>query len=171
VPLRATLSDGFEAFEVTVTLPLALPAVCGAKVTLNEVLCPGVRVTGVVIPEMLKPVPEAFTCEMVTLSPPVFCTVSVWLRVWSTVTLVNVRLVGFAVNVPAVTAVPLSPTPSDGFEAFEVTATLPLALPADAGAKVTLNEVLCPGVRVTGVVIPEMLKPVPEAFTCEMLTF
>ncbi len=79
VPLSATLSDGFEALEVIVTLPLELPADVGAKVTLNEVLCPGVKVTGVVIPETLNPVPVAFTCEMVALTPPVFFTVSVWL--------------------------------------------------------------------------------------------
>lgn len=86
-------------------------------------------------------------------------------------TLVNVRLVGFAVKVPAVTAVPLSVTLSDEFEALEVTVTLPLALPAEVGAKITLNEVLWPGVNVIGVVIPETLKPVPEAFTWEMVTF
>ena len=61
------------------TLPLALPAEVGAKVTLNEVLWPGVNVTGVLMPEMLKPVPATVTCEIVALSPPVFFTVSVWL--------------------------------------------------------------------------------------------
>jgi hypothetical protein len=48
-----------------------------------------------------------------------------------------------------------------GFEAFEAIATLPLALPADCGAKVTLKDALCPGASVTGVLNPEMLKPVP----------
>ena len=46
-----------EALEVIETLPLKLPADCGAKVTLKDVLCPGVKVTGVLNPEILKPVP------------------------------------------------------------------------------------------------------------------
>ena len=51
------LRTGLEAFEVTVTLPLKLPADCGANVTLKDALCPGVKVTGVLNPEILKPVP------------------------------------------------------------------------------------------------------------------
>jgi len=60
------------------TLPLKLPVDGGVKVTLNEVLCPGVNVSGVLIPDMLNPVPLAAEPEIVTLVPPVFCTVSVW---------------------------------------------------------------------------------------------
>jgi hypothetical protein len=48
------------------------------------VLCPGVRVTGGVIPEMLYPAPAAATAEIVALVPPVFVTVSVWLEFWPT---------------------------------------------------------------------------------------
>jgi hypothetical protein len=40
-----------------------------------------------------------------------------------------------------------------------------MKLPADCGAKVTLNDVLCPGVSVTGVVIPDTLSPAPLAPT------
>ena len=95
---------------------------------MNEVmLCPGVNVTGVVIPETLKPVPEAFTCEMVAFTATRVCTVSkVRLKVCPIVTFVNVRLVGLAAKVAAETEVPLSAMVSDGFEAFEVTVTLPL---------------------------------------------
>ena len=53
------LSDGFEASEASATLPLKLPADCGLKITLKDALCPGAKVTGVAIPEMLKPVPAA----------------------------------------------------------------------------------------------------------------
>ena len=52
---------GFEAFEVIETMPLKLPADCGAKLTLKDALCPGVNVTGIVIPETLNPVPLAAT--------------------------------------------------------------------------------------------------------------
>jgi len=44
---------------------------------MNVVLCPGVNVTGGVIPEMLNPVPDSATAEIVALVPPVFLIVSV----------------------------------------------------------------------------------------------
>jgi hypothetical protein len=54
-----------------------LPAEGGAKITLKDALCPGVKVTGVVIPEMPKPVPVTVAREIIALTPPVFFTVSV----------------------------------------------------------------------------------------------
>ncbi len=48
-----------------------------------------------------------------------------------------------------------------GFEALDVTATLPLALPAEVGVKETEKVALWPDVSVTGVVIPLKLNPVP----------
>ena len=58
-PVKPMLRAGFEAFESIVTLPGKLPADCGAKVTVKDALCPGIKVSGVDIPEMLKPVPAA----------------------------------------------------------------------------------------------------------------
>jgi hypothetical protein len=48
-----------------------------------------------------------------------------------------------------------------GLDAVEVMVTLPLALAADVGANLTLKVVLWPAVRVSGVVMPLRLKPVP----------
>ena len=47
----------FEAFEMMLILPLAPVAAAGVNVTLKVVLCPAVRVNGVVIPLMLNPPP------------------------------------------------------------------------------------------------------------------
>jgi len=88
VPVNGIDKLGFEAFEVTVTVPLNVPADVGANFTVNEALCPGVNVTGGVIPERLKPVPDAATAEIVVLVPPVLVTVSVWLEFCPTVMLV-----------------------------------------------------------------------------------
>jgi hypothetical protein len=77
VPVSGIVKLGFEAFEVTVTVPVNVPADVGAKITVNVVLCPGVSVTGGEIPETLYPVPAAATAEIVALVPPVFVTVSV----------------------------------------------------------------------------------------------
>jgi hypothetical protein len=77
VPLKGIDKLGFEAFEVTIAVPLNVPTEVGANVTVKVVLCPGVNVTGGVMPEMLYPVPAAATAEIVALVPPVFVTVSV----------------------------------------------------------------------------------------------
>ena len=77
VPVSGIDKLGFEAFDVTVTVPVNVPADVGANLTVNDVLCPGVRVTGGVMPEMLNPVPAAVAAEIVALVPPVFVTVSV----------------------------------------------------------------------------------------------
>ena len=76
VPDSGIVSVGLEAFEVMVTLPLALVADCGANVTVKFALCPAVSVSGAVIPLKLNPVPLIPTCEIETLEPPVLVTVS-----------------------------------------------------------------------------------------------
>jgi len=78
-----------------------------------------------------------------------------------TVTLPKLRVVGFEPTAPGVTAVPDNGMVRVGFEALEVTARLPLALPADCGANVTEKVALWPAVSVVGVVIPLRLNPVP----------
>ena len=88
MPLRGIDKLGFDAFDVTVTAPGNVPVDVGAKVTVNVVLCPAVNVTGGVIPEMLNPVPDAATAEIVALVPPVLVRVSVWLELCPTVMLV-----------------------------------------------------------------------------------
>lgn len=57
MPDKGIVRVGFDALDVTVRLPLALPADDGANDTLNVVLCPAVSVTGVVIPVKLNPDP------------------------------------------------------------------------------------------------------------------
>jgi hypothetical protein len=81
----------------------------------------------------------------------------------------NVKLVGVAVRVAGVTAVPLSAATKLGFDAFEVIDILPLKLPADEGVSVTLNDALCPGVSVKGVVMPDKLNPVPLTAAAEIV--
>src|ERR1700746_3749908 len=62
---------------------------------------------------------------------------------------------GVALSVPdAADPVPASEMISVGLDPFDVTVTLPLALPPDAGAKVTVKVALCPAVSVAGVEIP-----------------
>jgi hypothetical protein len=59
------------------TLPVTLPAEVGANFAANDALCPAPSVKGVVIPLMLKPVPDAVACEIVRLAVPEFVSVIV----------------------------------------------------------------------------------------------
>lgn len=57
VPETGIVRVGFDAVELTVTVPLTLPAACGANETLKFALCPPASVSGVLIPAKLKPLP------------------------------------------------------------------------------------------------------------------
>lgn len=99
-PLNEMVRLGFEAFELTVTLPLKLPEDCGAKVTLKGTVCPAVKVTGVLSPEMLKPAPLTVTWVIVRSDAPELLSASDWLWLVPVCTLPNPMLVGAALNVP-----------------------------------------------------------------------
>lgn len=170
VPVRGMVKVGLEPFEVTVTLPLALPADSGAKVTLKVALCPAVSAAGVEIPLTVNPVPLLPTCEMVTVDPPVFVTVSDNACLLPTVTVPKLRLVGFAPTAPSATPVPDIGRDSGELGASEVIVTLPLALPAVGGENVAVNVVLCEALSARGVVMPVSPNPLPLTETCEMFT-
>ena len=165
VPDRAIVSVGLEAFELTVTVPVAAAAVVGANVTLKLALWPAAKVTGAVIPLRVNPVPVMLTWDIVTLDPPVLVTVSERDLLVPTVTLPKARLVGFDARVPAVTPVPDRAIVSVGLEAFEVIVILPLALAAVVGANATVKVALWPAVKVTGAAIPLRVNPVPVMLT------
>ncbi len=61
VPDRGIVRLGFEALDVIVRLPLALPAADGANDTVKVALCPALNVTGAVIPLKLNPAPLTAT--------------------------------------------------------------------------------------------------------------
>jgi hypothetical protein len=109
VPERGMFNVGFDAVEVSVTVPETAPAAVGANETLNVAVCPAVSVTGAVMPVRLNPEPLLIaTWEMVTLDPPVFVTVSERVCLLPTVTVPKLRLVGLEVSAPAAAPVPES---------------------------------------------------------------
>jgi len=99
----------------------------------------------------------------VTLDPPEFVNVADRGCVPPTVTVPKPRLVGFAARAPAVTAVPDNGMVKLGFEAFEVTVTLPVTDPDIVGANLTVKVLLCPALKVKGAVIPLRVKSEPLA--------
>ena len=87
-----------------------------------------------------------------------------------TVTLPKLRLVGLADSAPAATPVPESGIVRVGFDAFELIVTVPLAPPAEVGVNVTLKVVLAPAARLTGVVMPLRVNPLPLTVAEEIVT-
>jgi len=155
VPDNDTVRVGFEALDEIVTVPLAAPVVVGANFTVNVVLCPAFTVSGVLMPLSVNPIPLIVADEIVTFDPPVLVTVAD--RDWfdPTVTFPKLRVVGFELRVPGVVLpVPDSATVRVGFEALEEIVTVPLAVPDVVGANLTVNVVLWPAFKVSGVVIP-----------------
>ena len=71
-PDNGMVSVEFEASEVTVTVPLALPVEPGANWTVKVVLWPAPRVKEELMPLRVNPAPLMVTFETETLVPPVF---------------------------------------------------------------------------------------------------
>jgi hypothetical protein len=170
VPESGIVKVEFEAVDVRVREPLALPAAEGSNATLKVAPWPEDKLTGAVIPLKVKPVPLTATCEIVMLELPVLVTVSDSDLVWPSVSLPKDKLDGLGLNAPVVSPVPLSAIVSDEFEAFDVIVTVPLAAPLVWGAKVIVKVVLCDGLTVTGALIPLSWKPDPVIAACVMLT-
>jgi hypothetical protein len=74
-PTRSTVSVGFDALLVIVTVPAALPVAVGANFAVNVVVWPAFSVIGL-RPLMLKPVPVAAACEIAIALAPEFVSVT-----------------------------------------------------------------------------------------------
>ncbi len=130
------------ALLTTVTLPVKLPAVAGAQITLKVVLCPAVKVSGGVRPLELKLAPEAVIWEILTLELPVLVRVTVCVPLLPTVTFPKLKEAGLAESCRiGATPVPLSATASGEPGALLTRERLPVALLATVGVKLTVNVV------------------------------
>jgi hypothetical protein len=143
VPESGMVKLEFDAFDVTVMLPVAAPASVGSNETLKAALCPAARVKGVLMPLKLKPDwPEIPTCEIVRLDPPVLVTVSDRVCFTPIGTVPKLTLAGLEVSGPGAAPVAESEMFKVEFDAFEVTAMFPVTAPAADGANETLKVVL-----------------------------
>lgn len=155
VPVSATVSGEAGALLVMVRLPLALPVDVGANCTLKLFDCPAFSDSGRVNPLVLNPLPVTLTCETVNVAVPVLLSWMVWETVVPTGTLPKGKLEGVMLNAAC------TPVPVTGMTAFAPcvfeTVTFPLTLSLAVGLKLTVIDVVCEGVKVTGVVMPETL--------------
>ena len=104
---------------------------------------------------MLKSFALTLTCEIVTLEFPVFEIVMPLELELPAFTFVKLRLAGLADSVTdAAVPAPLKGKTFGEFGALLTRLTVPARLPADVGAKSTLNVVLLPAPIITGVARP-----------------
>ena len=83
---------------VIVAVPVTVPALWGAKVTVTVRLEPAVIVSGKVRGVIEKPAPDRVTAETIKSAVPVLETVTAWLVLVPTVTLPKLRLLGDALT-------------------------------------------------------------------------
>jgi hypothetical protein len=69
-------SGEFVALLATDTLPVVFPALDGAKVVVNDAVCPGAMMSPEEMPVALNPAPEMVTLEIVTGEFPAFVSVT-----------------------------------------------------------------------------------------------
>jgi len=137
VPVRVSVVGEFWALLEKLSVALAAPVLCGLNVTVNGTLWPAGIVAGKVRPLRLNAelfVPADVT---VTLAPDAVKLPDA-VPLVPTTTLPSASVLGETASCPGVDVpVPESEMLNDGFEAFDVTTTLPLAPFADVGVKMT----------------------------------
>lgn len=170
VPVRAAADGELEALLTNEALVEAAPLDCGVNITVKLTLWPADKVNGNVRPLIENSELPTSTEDTTTLAP-VTLKVPVCDPLVPTVTSPILTVDGLTFSCPeeAPIAEPLKAMLRMGFEASDAMAMVPLTLPVDCGANMTAKEVVCPGERVRGVLIPDTLNPEPLAVTCEMV--
>ena len=134
VPVTATTAREPCVVE-TVMLPERVSCAWGLKVIVMVCVCPGVSVTGRVIPLVVVSVPLTVTCEIVTFELPELVSVTFLESELPALMLPKLRIVGLAVSVVvAARPVPLKLIVEGEPAALLVTVTAPVRLPAVVGA-------------------------------------
>lgn len=143
VPLRAAVTVGLWALvALKVKVALTEAATAGLNVTVNGTLWPAAIVVGIDKPPTVNTELFVLAPVIVTLAP-VALSVPEADPLLPTTTLPRDSDAGDTESVPvAAMPVPVSATVNEGFDAFDVIVTLPLAPVADAGVNVTLKVAL-----------------------------
>jgi hypothetical protein len=171
LPLRAIWVGEFAALLLTSRLPVTDPVAVGAKFTLNVVLCPAAKVSGV-NPLIVKPAPVMLSVEILMFVLPVLLNVTVRLLAVPTVTFPKLKLVVLAATwLVAAPPAPLRATVVGEVGALLMIVRLPVAVLVVVGAKLTVNAAEVPGATVSGNWSPLNLNPLPEIVACETLRF
>ena len=153
------------------TLPLALPAVVGLKVTFSVAVWLGTSTVPEFTPVALNPVPLGVTLAIVTFEFPLLVNVTPRLLLLPSCTLPKLKLVGLTPN----NCVEPSPAPVNEIASGELGPLFDegdgsVNASPDVGENATLKVVLPPAPIAAGTARPLMLNPVPDAFAWEIVT-
>lgn len=142
MPVKLIVTLGSEALLVaeTVTLPVTLPLAVGANCTVKVVLPPAGKESGVAMPLTLNPDPLEVTLVIVSVTFPVFVSVTTCLPLLPTLTLPKVTLEGLALSDGvAVVPVPVKEIVSGELGALLMREIDPETLPVEEGVKTALK--------------------------------
>jgi hypothetical protein len=159
VPDRLITRGEGAPFVVSVMAPLTVVAKDGVKTALKVVLPPAAIVVDVERPVWVKAPPVTAICENVRGALPLFASAIVCELLLPIVTVPKVTLVGLA-EICGWAPLAVRAIVRGEPEALLVIDRLPVALAELVGVKVTLKEVVWPGLSVRGERVL-ILKPVP----------
>lgn len=166
LPVSETVDDEELALLTSDKVPVTLPAVCGAKTTVNEAFCPAEMLAGKVRPLMLKPLPVTFAWETVSVALPVLLICRGWELLVPVVMLGKVM--AFCERDRAAWA-PEPVTLTWLVPLWLTTETEPVVAAVVDGLKTTVNMALCEGAKVSGVLMLVRLRPEPVIPICEIV--
>jgi hypothetical protein len=165
VPLRLTVAVALvDELLVMVSLPETAPVAAGLNCTVRLNVCLGLSVTGKLDPETVKPVPLMAAELIVTGAVPLDVSVTDCVEEVPTVTLPKLKLARLTVKVGVVAAVPVPLRLTAAVASVDellVMVSLPETAAALAGLNCTVRLSVCLGLRVTGKLAPETVKPAP----------
>jgi hypothetical protein len=168
VPLSPIVKLGSGALLVIAILPVASPAVSGAKWTSRLTLCLAKSFKGVATLLIEKPLPLTLTREIVMLLVPSLLSLTAFESLSPMITLPKLALAGVAARRPSAPS-PLNPIVKLRSEALLVIAILPVASPVLWGAKWASRLTLCLACSLKGVATLLMEKPLPLTLTREIV--
>jgi hypothetical protein len=172
LPESVIVVGELDALLVTLTVPVKVPVVLGAKTTLKAVDWPAARESGNPSPFTEKDPPATLTLDRDTGALPVLVRVTDCVAEEPSVTVLKLREAGEADSLRTeLTPVPPSEIATEELGALLVNVIPPEKLLADVGSKLTVNGADPPGATVTGSVRPEYAKPVPASDACETTRF
>ncbi len=166
MPDNGTLSGEDDPLLTNEITPVAVPVICGAKVTLNGSCCPAATVAGKEIPLREYPEPLQLALETVTAAPVARkFPVSVWRL--PRLTLPKLNAAGTTDS-----WADFVPDPASATDIVELAASLTierasLVLPAAKGANVTSTRALCPGASDRGKAGPDSVNALPDTVMLE----
>jgi len=168
MPVNDATAGEFEALLTREILAEAAPLLCGVNCTVTGALCPDGIVMGNDTPARVNSGLVVVAEETTTLAPAALRVADMVLLL-PIVTLPRLALPGVTVKLPAACPTPASGIGKLGSAALEAMRMSPLVWPLVFGAKVTVNVMLAPGLKLRGGLRPLKPNPLPVTLALEIV--